>query len=68
MELGDLLFSAVNVSRFVDCDAEQSLTASTDKFIARFQKLEALAAERGLDLETASLSEMDKLWDEIKQK
>ncbi|MDD6062849.1 MAG: nucleoside triphosphate pyrophosphohydrolase, partial [Oscillospiraceae bacterium] len=64
----DLLFSAVNVSRFVDCDAEEALTASTDKFIARFQKLEALAAVRGLDLETASLSEMDKLWDEIKAK
>ena len=67
MELGDLLFSAVNVSRFVDCDAEEALTASTDKFIARFQKLEALAAARGLDLETASLAEMDALWDEIKQ-
>ena len=68
MELGDLLFSAVNVSRFVDCDAEEALTGATDKFIARFQKLEALAAERGLDLETASLAEMDKLWDEIKSK
>ncbi len=68
MELGDLLFSAVNVSRFVGCDAEEALTASTDKFIARFQKLEALAAERGLDLETASLAQMDALWDEIKSK
>lgn len=67
-ELGDLLFSAVNVSRFVDIDAEEALTCATDKFIARFQKLEALAAERGLDLETASLAEMDKLWDEIKGK
>ena len=66
MELGDLLFSAVNVSRFVDCDAEQALTASSDKFIARFQRLEALAAERGLELEQMSLTEMDKLWDEIK--
>ncbi len=66
MELGDLLFSAVNVSRFVDCDAEQSLTAASDKFIARFQKLEALAAERGLELEEMSLGEMDKLWDEVK--
>lgn len=65
-ELGDLLFSTVNVSRFVGCDAEEALTSATDKFISRFQKLEALAAERGLDLETASLSEMDKLWDEIK--
>lgn len=68
MELGDLLFSAVNVSRFVDCDAEGALTASSDKFIARFQQLEALAAERGLELETMSLSEMDKLWDEVKGK
>ena len=67
MELGDLLFSAVNVSRFVQCDAEEALTASTDKFIERFRKLEVLAAERGLDLETASLAEMDALWDEIKQ-
>ena len=66
MELGDLLFSAVNVSRFVGCDAEEALTASTDKFISRFQKLEALAAERGIDLEQSSLEEMDKLWDEIK--
>ncbi len=68
MELGDLLFSAVNVSRFMNADAEESLTASTDKFIFRFQKLEALAKERDIDLEKASLSEMDKLWDEIKTK
>ncbi|MCL2508495.1 MAG: nucleoside triphosphate pyrophosphohydrolase [Oscillospiraceae bacterium] len=66
MELGDLLFSAVNVSRFLRLDAEEALTSSTDKFIARFQRLEALAKERGLELETASLAEMDKLWDEIK--
>lgn len=67
-ELGDLLFSAVNVSRFVHCDAEEALTAASDKFIARFAKLEQLAKERGLDLTQASLQEMDKLWDEIKQK
>ena len=67
-ELGDLLFSAVNVSRFIGCDAEEALTSATDKFITRFQKLERLAKERGIDLEAASLAEMDKLWDEIKQK
>ncbi len=67
-ELGDLLFSAVNVSRFVGCDAEEALTGATDKFIARFQKLERLAKERGIDLEKSSLAEMDKLWDEIKHK
>ena len=66
MELGDLLFSIVNVSRFLDIDCEEALTSSTDKFIARFQKLEELAKERNIDLESASLTEMDKLWDEIK--
>lgn len=65
-ELGDLLFSAVNVSRFLVCDAEEALTSATDKFIARFQKLELLAKERGIDLEKSSLAEMDMLWDEIK--
>ncbi len=67
-ELGDLLFSAVNVSRFIGCDAEEALTGATDKFIARFRRLEQLAKERGIDLEAASLAEMDRLWDEIKQK
>lgn len=42
-ELGDLLFSAVNVSRFVKADPEQALNAATDKFISRFRKVEALA-------------------------
>lgn len=65
-ELGDLLFSAVNVSRFLGCDAEEALTSATDKFIARFQRLEQLAKERGINLEESTLAEMDKLWDEIK--
>lgn len=65
-ELGDLLFSAVNVSRFVCCDAEEALTAATDKFMRRFARMEATARERGLRLEEMSLSEMDSLWDEAK--
>lgn len=65
-ELGDLLFSAVNVSRFVDIDAEQALTGSTDKFIRRFAKVEQLATERGVDMTSASLEELDALWAEAK--
>lgn len=65
-ELGDLLFSAVNVSRFVDCDAEEALTAATDKFMRRFARVEEKARERGLKLEEMSLSELDGLWDEAK--
>ncbi len=66
-ELGDLLFSVVNVARFVGVDAEEALTRSTDKFSRRFRKLENLASERGIDLKTASISVIDSLWDEIKK-
>lgn len=61
-ELGDVLFSAVNVSRFIGCDAEESLTAANDKFMARFISVEQLAAGRGVDLKALSLEELDKLW------
>lgn len=65
-ELGDLLFSAVNVSRFIKVDAEQAVTAATDKFIRRFAQMEALACERGIDINAASLSQLDALWDAVK--
>lgn len=65
-ELGDVLFSVVNVSRFAKIDAEKALGDATDKFISRFSKVERLASERGLDVKTASLSELDELWNEIK--
>jgi tetrapyrrole methylase family protein/MazG family protein len=66
-ELGDLLFSAVNVSRFIGCDAEEALTAANDKFLSRFSKVEELANARGIDMKNSSLEELDKLWDEVKQ-
>ena len=65
-ELGDVLFSAVNVSRFIKTDAEEALTAASDKFLARFTKVESLAKERGIDMNSSSLEELDKLWDEAK--
>lgn len=66
-ELGDVLFSAVNVSRFVKVDAEEALTASTDKFIARFKIVEKLAEERSINMKTADLDILDALWDEAKK-
>ncbi len=66
-ELGDLLFSAVNVSRFLHADAEQALTGATDKFIRRFAEVERLAGERGVDMQAASLEELDALWGEAKR-
>ena len=65
-ELGDLLFSAVNVSRFIKADAEEALTAASDKFLARFTTVEQLASERGIDMKSAGIDELDRLWDEAK--
>ena len=66
-ELGDLLFSAVNVSRFVKSDAEQALTRATDKFIRRFRLVERLAAARGISMAEAPLEQLDELWREAKK-
>lgn len=65
-ELGDVLFAAVNVSRFLGIDSEHALYDACDKFTSRFSKVEKLAAERGINMESASLSELDSLWDEVK--
>ena len=65
-EFGDLLFSAVNVSRFIDTDAEQALTAASDKFLERFSKTEQLAKSRNIDMKQASLDTLDGLWEEVK--
>ncbi len=62
-----MLFSAVNVARFLQVDAEESLNASTQKFIARVQKTEQLAAQRGLDLKEASIQELEELWKRAKE-
>ena len=66
-ELGDLLFSAVNVSRFVKVDTEEALNGATDKFIGRFRKVEEEAARQGRALEGMSLAELDKLWEHAKE-
>ena len=67
-EFGDLLFSVVNVSRFLKIDSEQALQAATDKFIRRFAGVEELANERGMDMKSATLEELDALWDEVKKR
>jgi len=65
-ELGDVLFSAVNVPRFIKADAEEALTSASDKFLARFTTVEKLANERGIDMNSAGLDVLDALWDEAK--
>ena len=66
-ELGDLLFAAVNVSRFVHADPEETLNAATEKFISRFAKVEELAKAQGQDMAQMSLTELDKLWEAVKR-
>ena len=65
-EIGDLLFAVVNLARKLDVDGEVALQAATEKFSARFRKLESIARQRGLSLEKMSLAEMDAIWDEVK--
>lgn len=65
-ELGDLLFTIVNWSRHLHVDAETALRAANDKFERRFVCMEALAAERRLDLAQLSPAEWDALWSEAK--
>ncbi|GAA0078552.1 nucleoside triphosphate pyrophosphohydrolase [Clostridium sp. CTA-5] len=66
-EIGDLLFSCVNVARFFNIDEELALNATTDKFIKRFSYIEKKAGEMKLELEDMSLEDMDKLWEEAKK-
>ena len=66
-ELGDLLFTVVNLARQLHLDAETALHRSTRKFAARFRAVEQLAATRGIVLEKLTLAELDQLWDEVKR-
>lgn len=67
-EIGDLIFSVVNVARFLDIDPENALNYTIDKFINRFEYIESTALSMGLDLNEMSLEEMDTLWEKAKQK
>lgn len=66
-ELGDVLFASVNVARLLGKDPEECLTASCEKFIRRFSRVEALAEEQGLDMSEAGMTVLDGLWDQVKE-
>ncbi len=67
LELGDVLFSVVNLSRHLGVDAETALRSAADKFRSRFQRVVALAEQRNLDLTKCSLTQLDELWEIAKQ-
>jgi MazG family protein len=66
-EIGDLLFAVVNLARKCKLDAESTLQTATDKFVARFNRLEDELQSRGKRLGDVDLAELDKIWNGIKK-
>jgi XTP/dITP diphosphohydrolase len=67
-EFGDLMFSLVNLARFIDVNPDEALEQTNRKFIARFRYMEDKVSGQGKKLSEMSLSEMDHYWDEAKSK
>lgn len=67
-EMGDLLFSLVNYSRFLEIDPEHALEMTNKKFIHRFTAMEEMAAQNKQSLQELTLEQMDSMWNEIKKK
>lgn len=66
-ELGDLLFAVVNLTRLAGAHALTALHAANAKFTRRFEGLERLARDRGVDLDSAGLDALESLWEEVKR-
>lgn len=65
-ELGDLFFSAVNLSRYLGHESEELLNANIAKFMSRFQSVEKRIHDQGRRLDDCTLTELDALWNEVK--
>lgn len=66
-EFGDLLFSLVNIARFLNMTPEEALQRTTDKFIRRFRHIEARLREQGKEFSQVDLEAMDAFWNEAKE-
>jgi len=66
-EIGDVLFSIVNLSRFLDVEPEEALRKTIAKFIRRFKQMEAEIAARGEEITDYDLSALDELWEAVKK-
>ena len=65
-EIGDVLFSIVNLARHLKLDSEDLLRRANSKFINRFKAIEKELVKRGKTIDEANLDEMDEIWDQIK--
>ena len=66
-EFGDLLFTMVNIARFLDVESEEVLAQTVDRFTRRFHHIEARLREAGKKFDQSSIEEMDRFWDEAKK-
>ena len=66
-EVGDLLFTMVNIARFLDVEAEDVLAKTVDRFTRRFRHIEAKLKETNKSFENSSIEEMDRYWEEAKR-
>ena len=66
-EYGDVLFSLINYSRFIDVNPENALARTNKKFIIRFQLMEKLMADEGISIAESSLATMDTYWELAKE-
>ena len=67
-EMGDVLFSLVNLARFLEISPEDALRMTISKFENRFAKVEKELKRRGKDFSDSSLEEMDSIWNSVKKK
>ncbi len=67
MEIGDLLFAVVNLCRFIDLQAEETLRKSNRKFITRFKRMETELEKQGKTLTDQTLTELDEIWEKVKK-
>jgi uncharacterized protein YabN with tetrapyrrole methylase and pyrophosphatase domain len=67
-EMGDLLFSLAQISRFMKINPEESLRHASEKFIRRFQEVERTLSKKNRAWDQAGASELDQLWKEAKKK
>lgn len=66
-EFGDVLFSLINYARFININPENALEKTNKKFIARFQKMEEMAAENNESISDLGFEQLDKYWNQVKK-
>jgi len=66
-EFGDLLFTLVNISRYIKVNPDEALRKSTNKFLQRFNKLENYFNDKGIEINDVNLDDLEKIWGKVKE-